>query len=250
MSAACGLALVALALVAAGCAGGTAQKAEPGKAAASGGEGADGEQLPPIEHDLGPRGYRRLVLGSFRLLNEFWNNQLPDLGAKPGPPRRLVSYWSRRQDPGCGGRPVGSWNAQYCTGAERISWDGRWIYGELYRRIGDVAVMFVLAHEYGHLVQERLGIDRKFPLTIESELNADCLAGAWLGHLNDKFVRFNRVDYAALRGGLFVVGDRRGVRWRNPQAHGRPGERRHAVEIGARNGQRACLQRLGPGFSR
>ncbi len=249
MRLACGLALLILVLAAAACAGGTAEKAGSERAQAAG-ERIDGEQLPPIQNDLGPRGYRRLVLGSFRLLNEFWNNQLPDLGAEPGPPSRLISYWSRRQDPGCGGRPVGVYNAQYCTGAERISWDGRWVYGDLYRRIGDVAVMFVLGHEYGHLVQDRLGIDREFPLTIESELNADCLAGAWLGHLNEKLVRFNRVDYAALRGGLFAVGDGRGVRWRNPQAHGRPGERRHAVEIGARNGQRACLQRLGPGFSR
>ncbi len=235
------LALIAVVLLA-GCG---AYGRVPAETAAT----AETPPAPTIEHDFGPPRYRHLLAATFTELERFWNNQLPDLGVKRGEPKRLVSYWNRRQDPGCAGHPAGPRNAQYCAPTQTIAWDGNWVFGRLYRAFGDAAVSFLLAHEYGHFVQDRLGIARKFPLTIEAELNADCLAGAWLQAMNRKVKRFHNVDYRALAAGLLNVADPRGVPWANPSAHGRAGERRHALLVGVSHGQRGCLQRLGPGFS-
>lgn len=235
------LALVAAALLGGCSAAGTV----PAKTSTA----AEQAPAPAIEHDLGPPRYRRLLATTFGELERFWDNQLPDLGAKRGEPKLLVSYWNRRQDPGCAGHPAGPRNAQYCAPTQTIAWDGNWVFGRLYRDFGDAAVSFLLAHEYGHFVQDRLGIARKFPLTIEAELNADCLAGAWLEAMNRKVQRFHNVDYRALAAGLLNVADPRGVPWANPSAHGRAGERRRALLVGVRHGQRGCLRQLGPGFS-
>ena len=245
MRVAAGLALLGVAIVFAGC-----EAADDSGPSTTTAELAAKDRLPPIQHDLGPRHYRRLVAGTLQLLAEYWGNQLPDLGAEPRPPKELISYWNRRQDVGCRGRPAGPANAQYCAATKTISWDGTWLYGDLYRHVGDAAVMFLLAHEYGHLVQDQLGVDRKFGLTIEAELNADCLAGAWLGTVNTKLARLRRADYESLYAGVLDVADPQGLPWQNPSAHGTAAERRRALNLGARRGQRTCLRRLGPGFTR
>jgi predicted metalloprotease len=137
----------------------------------------------------------------------------------------------------------------YCPPSDTISWDGNWLQGDLYRNVGDAAVAFLLAHEYGHLVQQRLGIINNFPLTIEGELNADCLAGAWLGDVNSNVRRLSNVDFDGLDLGVLIVADPRGVLWRNPTSHGTAAERRRALLLGGRGSSQSCLNRLGPGFS-
>lgn len=214
------------------------------------GEASVGVELPPIEHDLGPAGYRDLLQGTLELLATYWDDQLADLGGKPKPPKQLISYWNRRQDEGCGGQPAGPWNAQYCSRSETISWDGNWLFGDLYRKAGDAAVAFLLAHEYGHLVQDQLGLENEFPLTIEAELNADCLAGAWFGAVDADVARLNRVDFDALYAAVQDVADPRGVPWEDPSAHGTRSERQDALLLGGERGPEACLRKLGPGFSR
>ncbi len=67
-------------------------------------------------------------------------------------------------------------------------------YDELKRRFGapgEFAQAYVLAHEVGHHVQKILGIERKVqqlqrsnpaeanPLSVKTELQADCFAGVW-----------------------------------------------------------------------
>ena len=44
---------------------------------------------------------------------------------------------------------------------------------------GDFAVAFVVAHEYGHNVQNEDGVFLGGPRALPTELNADCLAGTW-----------------------------------------------------------------------
>ena len=235
---AAGLAAI-LALAVAACGGGSE---EPSETAANNG-------LPAIEHDEGPQDYRAVVGESLRLLSEYWSEELAAEGEDSQPPKALVSYWNRRQDQGCGGQPAGPANAQYCSLNDTISWDGNWLYGELYEFVGDAAVAFLLAHEYGHLVQNRVGVENDFELTIEAELNADCLAGAWFGAVDENIARLDDRDYDALYGGVLNVADPKGLPWQNPQAHGTASERRRALSLGARRGEQRCLERLGPGFS-
>jgi hypothetical protein len=216
-------ALVAAALALSAC-GGSESVDEPAQVPTgpTGVLGVLQENGQDIENHRGPDDYRELVALSFVRLGEYWDNQLPDLGVRAARPQRLVSYWDAETDPGCGGRPA----------------------------FGDAAAAFLLAHEYGHFVQDRLDIDTEYPLTIEAELNADCLAGAWLGAMDRKVERLEDVDYEALAAGIFNVADPLGVPWTNPSAHGKASERRRALGIGARKGPRACMRELGPGFSR
>lgn len=203
-----------------------------------------------IENHRGPDDYRELVALTFVRLGDYWDNQLPDLGVRAARPQRLVSYWDAKTDPGCGGRPGGPRNAFYCGPSKTISWDGNWVYDRLYDDFGDAAAAFLLAHEYGHFVQDRLDVDTAYPLTVEAELNADCLAGAWLGAVNRKIDRFDKDDFEALVAGIFNVADPLGVPWTNPSAHGKASERRRAFTLGARKGPGKCMRKLGPGFSR
>jgi hypothetical protein len=207
-------------------------------------------KLPPIEHNLGPGGYRTTLRGALGFLNRFWAERLEAREVDAGPPKKLVSYWTRKQDPRCAGVRAGWRNAQYCPPTDTISWDGYWVLNQMYRRNGETAAAFLLAHEYGHLVQKRLGIINKFPLTIEGELNADCLAGAWLTGVNNRLFKLTNADFESLIYGIFAVADPRGVPWKNPSAHGTAREREDALVIGADHGLRGCLKKLGPGFSR
>ena len=48
--------------------------------------------------------------------------------------------------------------------------------------IGDFAVAYIVAHEYGHQVQDELGLFQKYGRqlpTMAFELQADCYAGTW-----------------------------------------------------------------------
>jgi len=98
------------------------------------------------------------------------------------------------------------------------------------RAIGDFAVAYIVAHEYGHQVQHELGLFERYGQelpTMAFELQADCYAGTWANHVSQE----NRLEDgdveealdAALAVGDFDAG--------NPGHHGTP-EQRKAAWIG------------------
>jgi predicted metalloprotease len=108
------------------------------------------------------------------------------------------------------------------------------------RAAGDFAVAYIVAHEYGHQVQDELGLfERGYP-TKSLELQADCYAGAWARSADDA----NRLDEgdvdeaieAALAVGDFDPG--------NPGHHGTPEERAHAWQAGFEAGGPAACNRF------
>jgi uncharacterized protein len=81
----------------------------------------------------------------------------------------------------------------YCPGDQRVYLDLSF-YGDMHDRLGaggDFAWAYVIAHEVGHHVQNRLGtssevgrLQREHPdaaneLSVRLELQADCYAGVW-----------------------------------------------------------------------
>lgn len=67
--------------------------------------------------------------------------------------------------------------AFYCPPDRTVYLASGWMYRDIYQKFGDFAAAVVIAHEWGHHVQNVLEIAH--PMTTDDELQADCLAGAW-----------------------------------------------------------------------
>ncbi len=103
------------------------------------------------------------------------------------------------------------------------------------RTIGDFSVAYIVAHEYGHQIQDELGLFQQYGQqlpTVAFELQADCYAGTWANsayqenRLEDGDVE-EALD-AALAVGDFDAG--------SPAHHGTPEQREEAWTSGFQSG--------------
>jgi predicted metalloprotease len=189
------------------------------------------------------------------LLEEYWAEELPEtLGVEYSPPDDVIPYDPAQGAPKCGGEPLGAGNAFYCPGSNIIAWDEPGLMIPFYAEVGDAAVGFVLAHEWGHLVQNQVE-GPEFQYTIEGELNADCLGGTFARALYDEGLLEGGTDLepgtdlAEAAEGIFLFGDAPATPWQDPSAHGSGKQRLRAFEIGFDGGVQACADELGPGFA-
>jgi uncharacterized protein len=90
---------------------------------------------------------------------------------------------------------------------------------------GDAALAYIIGHEYAHAMQQEFGFQPE--TTPIGELQADCLAGLYLGTIPD--VSFDRQDIAEIRNLAYQLGDNALT---HPDHHGTPVERLKAVETG------------------
>jgi predicted metalloprotease len=199
-------------------------------------------------------GYDESVDEIISLLDDYWAETLPDtFDTEYSSPSDAFAYNSDEGVPKCAGESRGAANASYCPADNTIAWDESGLMVPFYEEVGDAAVGFVLAHEWGHLIQNELGA--KFSVTIESELNADCLAGDFAAALYDEGLIEGGTslepgtDLAEAADGIFLVGDDPGVPWQDPQAHGTGDERIEAFTTGFDGRAQACADELGPGFT-
>ena len=95
---------------------------------------------------------------------------------------------------------------------------------------GDAALAYILAHEYAHAAQIAGG-SRLRNIT-QIELQADCLAGYYMGVMPD--VSFDDKDIEEIARIAFQVGD---YEFNNRQHHGTPKERALAVLTGFQGAQ-------------
>ncbi|MGH3980637.1 MAG: neutral zinc metallopeptidase [Pseudonocardiaceae bacterium] len=141
-------------------------------------------------------------------------------------------------------------NAYYCPGGDAIAWDRTALLPVLRERFGDAAVVAVLAHEVGHAVHNRLGIDlelaeRKpasYP-TILTEAMADCYTGSfmrWVTDGNARHLRIDRADLDHALGALVVFRDPLGTSTSDTAAHGNGFDRVSSFQDGYQQGPRAC----------
>ena len=104
------------------------------------------------------------------------------------------------------------------------------------RTYGDFAVAYIVAHEYGHQIQDELGLfDQQIP-TAALELQADCFAGAWANSADQE----NRVEDEDVQEALdaaLAVGD---FDTANPGHHGTPEQRSEAWLSGFESGDPAA----------
>jgi predicted metalloprotease len=193
---------------------------------------------PPPEAEAGPS---RDVIHDYEVfertiadeVNAYWANMIPQaFGVAYQPPEIKGAYTSEQDAPLCGGKPLRTHNASFCRRPDNfIAWDKDGFMLPLFQEFGNVAPAIVVAHEYGHAMQDLLGW--KFRYTIHGELNADCLAGAWTKATTNVVQQgFHVDDLDKAVGPLFRFQDPDDSEWFDVDAHGTALERIAAFQHG------------------
>ncbi|MGC4173789.1 KPN_02809 family neutral zinc metallopeptidase [Demequina sp.] len=130
------------------------------------------------------------VAGTIQSLDDYWADAMPSLGAQLALPGVVIFDASTQS--GCG-MASASTGPFYCPTDQTIYLDVAF-FDELENTYGasggPLAQMYVVAHEYGHHIENQLGV---FDVanrgdtgadsdSVKVELMADCLAGVWAGH--------------------------------------------------------------------
>jgi predicted metalloprotease len=146
----------------------------------------------------------------------------------------------------------------YCSADEKIYID-LGFYDELksrFRAPGDFAQAYVIAHEVGHHVQHLLGISGKVQqmrqrlgereanaLSVQLELQADCLAGVWGHHANRSRQLLETGDLEEAMTAATAIGDdtlqkqARGHAVPDSFTHGSAAQRVHWFRRGMESGE-------------
>ena len=106
----------------------------------------------------------------------------------------------------------------------------------MFRRGGEAPVGLILAHEWGHAIQELVGWSKAPSVAVEA--SADCLAGVWA----ERAVEDGVLDRHALNGmaaELFKLGDGETYTWLDA-SHGQPVQRIAAFTDGTRYAAKDC----------
>ena len=188
----------------------------------------------------------KTVRSAIQDIERYWRATFPGLaGGRPFVPVRggYFPYTRSNPPPACGQEP-GTYqpNAFYCPAGDFIAWDEEVLVPRLYSLYGPFLVAVVMAHEYGHAIQNRLHL-QGLP-TIVLEQQADCFAGSWAqdaaaGH-SDAFRGLGPDQLDGAVAGMLSVRDQPGSSALSPQAHGNAFDRIRAFQEGYEQGPRRC----------
>ena len=136
-------------------------------------------------------------------------------------------------------------NAFYCDEGDFIVYDDAGLFPEFANEFGPVTVAVILAHEWGHAIQSsyRHGILYSYASTT-IELQADCFAGAWVGHVRENGLNGYSISQSDITGallGLVQIGDAPGDSAYDPLAHGSAFDRVSAFQDGFTGGLGPCV---------
>ena len=201
----------------------------------------------------------QLAANALADLEDFWSQQFPQVYGEEFQPL-AGGYFSVDPDDvdpsvypdgvSCGSDPLEvEGNAFYCqaageTNSDSISYD-RAFLAELAEQFGDFIPDLVMAHEFGHAVQGRVGYP---PASILAETQADCFAGAWTAWVADGSARYTTVRPPELDDvlrGYLQLRDPVGTSLNEESAHGSYFDRVSGFQEGFADGVEACRDNFG-----
>jgi predicted metalloprotease len=157
-------------------------------------------------------------------IDRFWEARFQEAGRVYDPPDGVVAF----DEPivtACGRADPVREAAFYCVIDEKIYYSAEF-RTLIENQIGDFAWVIVVAHEWGHHIQSKLGFDLGVVpdragevAPIELEQQADCLAGAYAADAElTGWLDAGDIDEALAI--TEISGDPPGTAWNDPRAHG------------------------------
>jgi predicted metalloprotease len=191
-------------------------------------------------------------------IQRWWTEQFPAVyGAEFEPLAGGIyaGYPGRRSViPGCGAPrttvdDLQLYVAFYCQFGDFMAYDDSadGLLTTLTNEFGPAVMGVVLAHEYGHTIQERIGALDRSLATIRTEQQADCFAGAWTGQAYRGESPFLQLSDADVRTGLIAmlsVRDPVGLDQFEEGGHGSAFDRVGAFQEGFLLGPARCAELL------
>jgi uncharacterized protein len=127
------------------------------------------------------------IIGTVNSVNAYWGSELPRYGREYTPAKTIIYNGSTQSACGTASNQVGPF---YCPLDKQVYIDASFfkiLSDRFGADSGALAQEYVVAHEYGHHIQDILGLlDRaqqnpqgKQSGSVRVELMADCLAGVW-----------------------------------------------------------------------
>ena len=177
--------------------------------------GADTAPSPDQQHESGSEDpsfqFARKIVGS---AEDVWSPLLTEKGISFEP--ATLTVYNYETPTGCG-EGQASAGPFYCPEDDRIYLDLAF-FNDLAQRFGapgEFAQAYVIAHEYGHHIQNLLGLFQQHGGasagaqgdSVRRELQADCYAGVWAYHTNAQFRILQTGDVAGGLRAAAAVGD-------------------------------------------
>jgi predicted metalloprotease len=165
-------------------------------------------------------------------VESFWASSFPNLYGRSYSSIARIQLFS-----GTGASACGAGQGPFYCPVDTVVYLDEPFMEDQIQRIGDFAAATIIAHEIGHHVQTLRGV--LGVLSIQRELQADCLAGAWAISAGAKGL-LETGDFQEAARALFEAADPTGTPWFAPDAHGTATQRQQFFTLGFNGGASAC----------